>query len=144
MNGISKFGLTALACAGLLSVSATMAEAKGFSAGHFRFLEGSSNVTICLRANGTAVSTSIAGYTGRWVNRTLNGTATGFLWMNNASGSENTSIIALGVANSKVTNWLDSGNTLSVALNAVRITKISNACPLLAPNARQHLGGLFR
>ena len=136
MNGIFKYGLTALAFAGLLSASTTMAEAKGFSAGHYRFQEGTSLLTACVRANGTAFLTNVGGFNGRWTNRTLNGTVTGFLWVNDSF--ENISVIALGVANSKMTDWFDANPANFSVLNALRITKISNACPALAPPPRRN------
>ena len=130
MKGPVKSGLTALAIGGLLSVSTTMAEAKGFSAGYYHFKEGRTlDVNFCLRANGTFFGGGISVRTGRWVNRTLNGTTTGFMWANFGRGKGNISVIALGVANSKFTQWDDNNGLFPLALNAVRITKISNTCP---------------
>lgn len=131
MNRISKLGIIALACAGLLSVSTSMAEAKGFSAGHFRLVEAPGlSLTFCLRSNGTFVQTGGGGITGRWANRTLNGTTTGFLWGNTLNGLLNLSVISLGVANSKVTQWTDTNIIPPTIFNAVRITKTSNTCPV--------------
>ena len=141
----SRTGIATLGAAVMLSLTATMAEAKGFSAGHFRFQEGTAlNATVCLRANGTFFSTNGGDVTGRWVNRTLNGTATGFLFGNFDGGSGNTSVIALGVANSKLTEWFDANTSLQGALNAVRITKLSNACPVLPPHAKPSDGFVLR
>ena len=139
MNSISKLSLTALALAGLLSVSTTMAEAKGFSAGLYRIQEGTTAASFCLRANGTHFQTDGA-VTGRWVNRTLNGTVTGFLWGNFPIGNGNLSVVALGVANSKATQWSDNNAFPPLVLNAARITKLSNVCPVLSPNVRRSGG----
>ena len=139
MNGISKLGLTALVLVGGISVSATIAEAKGFSAGLYRVQEGGVAATFCLRANGTHFQTDGA-VTGRWVNRTLNGTVTGFLWGNFPVGNGNLSVVALGVANSKATLWSDNNAFSPLVLNAARITKLGNVCPVLSPNARRSGG----
>ena len=134
MNGIFKFGLTTLAFAGFLSVPTTMAEAKGFSAGTYSLVEQPIvSATLCLRANGTFFQAGRGNVTGRWVNRTLNGTTTGFLWGNDPSGNINVSVVALGVANSKVTQWSDTDLFPASAANAVRITKLSSACTVMAP-----------
>ena len=136
MMNVTKLCLSAVAVAGLLTVSSVAAEAKGFSAGHYRFTaENGANQTVCVRNDGSWFGTSFPNWSGRWANRNLNGTLTGFLWGNFFSGNGNNSIIALGVANSKWTEWADNNSFSPTALNQVRITKISGFCPALSPRA---------
>ena len=117
------------AAIGLLSLSSIAAEAKGLSPGQYS-LGGLQS--ICLVGNGTWYGVTFGSWGGRWTVRTLGGVKTTFIYGNYASNVGNDSIIALGVANSKWTEWRDNFTFTNIINNLV-ITKQSNLCGPPAP-----------